>query len=234
MLFLHIFPANIEALSDLWIIGDHFLCDLAPALQRRHRTAALANKTQPFIHERFNVFTFYQSPVTFDTFACIANALIDGINRRIKVPRYLIVMPDRDLINATDYFNFGISKLLGICTNWLAKRLERLLEACRENLMDKRPGALQVEETEIIWVKMINRPPVLLTDCRYKTQATREKFNSTIDCLPDWRRNTIVMSVNSLNMDCDFDVIGNLNDDRKIQFWKELDHHVKMYICRKM
>ena len=110
--------------------------------------------------------------------------------------------------------------------NWLAKQIECMIDARREQLMDRRPSAI-TPNPKIIWVKMIKHPPVLLNDRRYKTQATRNKFNMTIDNLTDWCWDTYVTSINSLNHHWDFDFMGYLKDSGKLQFWKELDHHFK-------
>ena len=76
---------------------------------------------------------------------------------------------------------------------------------------------------------MIERPPVPLNDRWYKTQATHGKFNATLDNLTDWRLNTFVTSISSLNLDRDFDFVGNIKEAGKQQFWRELDHYFKRF-----
>ena len=202
---------------------------MTTVLQNMKRIAMLSNKRLPYIYEQFNVFTFTQSPLTSESFARIYNAFIDACNRRMKMPHYIIIVPDRDLIEAANFYNFGVKKLLGICTNWLAKQIERDIDSRRERLGDRRPGALLQAPTQIIWVKMLQRPPVPLDDKKYKTQATRDKFNSTLDQLPDWRRDTSVLEITSLHHTRDYDAHGNLKECGKRQYWREFDYLFKIF-----
>ena len=201
-----------------------FLSDMITTLQTMKRTATTAGKPPPYLYERFNIFPFHQSPLTLDTYSRLYNALVDGFNRRHHIPKYIFMLPDKDLIDAADFFNFGVSKLLGITLNWLAKQLECLIDIRKEQLSNKRPGALYMVDPKIIWVKMLDRPPVPLNDKRYKTQATRSKFNTILEHLTDWHKDIYVMSINPLHHDRDYDFLGNIKDSGKQQFWRELDH----------
>ena len=151
----HILPVNIKALNDVWLIGDVFLGEIINTLQNMKRAALFHRKKIPYVYEHFNVFHFTQSPLTLDTMACMQNAFIEACNRRMKLPHYVILFPDRDIIEAAGFFNFGVSKLLAICTNWLAKHIERGLESLREDIAGKRPGSVADFNTKIIWVKML-------------------------------------------------------------------------------
>ena len=230
MLFSHIsnnfISAQIKALKDVWIVGDIFLWEIEHRLQEMHQSVLAANKTPPYLYERYNIATFFQNPMVYDSFARIQNAMVDAFNRRHCLPGYIIMIPDKDIIDSADFFNFGVSKLLGITMNWLAKQIECMIDAHWEQIMDRRPGAM-TPNLKIIWVKMIEHPPVPLNDRRYKTQATRAKFNVTIDNLADWCRDTFITSITPLNHHHNFDFVGYLRDSGKLQFWKELDHHFK-------
>ena len=130
-------------------------------LQNMKRTVITAKKAPPYLYECFNVFPFHQNPLTFNTFACIQNAMIDAF---IYYILYIFIIPDRDIINSADFFNLGVSELLGITVNWLAKQLERLIDNRKEQLTDKRIGALSLINPKIIWVKMLEHSPMPLND----------------------------------------------------------------------
>ena len=157
------------------------------------------------------------------------NSIIDAINRRPRLPKYIIMVPDRDLIEAANFFSFGVTKVFGTTVNWLARQIERLIEARREELCKKCPGSIHANETRMIWVKMIPRPQVPPMTHKYKVQVLRGKFNIVIDSLNKWRKNTYILEVSSLDMQQNFTLVGSLNADGKKQFWKELDYHFKRY-----
>ena len=201
------FPANIKALEDMWIVGDRFMNSIFRTLQELKDKAVRADKPTPFIYERFNVFHFYRSSLTHNAYIRMLNSFVDALNRRPHLPKYILLVPDKDLLEAIDFFNFGITKILGTCLNWLAKQFERMLESRHENIFKKCPGALRLEETKLIWVKMICRPQVKPSDARFKVLATRAKLNNTLDDLAVWHKNIQIISITSLSYDKDFDFI---------------------------
>ena len=111
--------------------------DILAALQEIKTKAHIAKKPGPYMYERYNVFSFFESPVTFNSYARMQNAFIEALNRRICIPKYVIVLPDSNLVEASAYFQFDMAEILGICVNWLAKQFEKNLEICREDLVSK-------------------------------------------------------------------------------------------------
>ena len=186
------------------------------------------------MYERYNVFSFFESPVAFDSYARMQNAFIEALNRRIRIPKYVIVLPDSNLVEASAYFQFGMAEILGICVNWLAKQFEKNLEIHREDLVSKRPGAIHTGETRFIWVSMIKRPFQEHTLRHFaKSQESCAKFNGILGLLIDWWKNNHVMNIDDLHMIQDFDVTSKLNESGKEHFWKQLDHHFKQFDCKK-
>ena len=133
-LLFHIFSDNIEALNNVWIIGDSFINDCGAALQDLKRAVLVAGKSVPYVYERYNVSILKRSPLTLDAFPRILNAFIEGLNGSFILPKYVIIVPDKDLLQEANFFNFGISCLLGTCLNWIAKQMEKLLYTRREAL----------------------------------------------------------------------------------------------------
>ena len=126
-MFTSIITANIKTLNDVWIVGDDFLKDITHSLQDLKIKASAANKALPYIYERYNISLIYKSPLTSDAYSRILTAFTNAMNKKFKLPKYVIVVPDKDLLQEMNYFNFGISRLLGITTNWLAKQFEWMI-----------------------------------------------------------------------------------------------------------
>ena len=90
----------------MWIIGDHFLHEIFPsmqALKTQSTTVAASNSskiTRPFLYKYYNLLPFYPSPgnLTRSTPARFFNQLIQGPNDKTELPKYIILVPDIDLI----------------------------------------------------------------------------------------------------------------------------------------
>ena len=145
------------------------------------------------------------------------------------MPKYIILVPDKDLIKAMKFYNFGISKMLGTLMNWLSNGFERQLEARKDELFNKRAGAIYSTDTRLIWMRMIEQPPLEPRSPAYSVQATRNKFNAVLDNLVDWRCNTRVTSILSLEFNKHFNNLGKLTLEGKRQYWKEFDYMFKKF-----
>ena len=114
------------------------------------------SREKPYICEYFNVFCYYPANDT-NPLGGIINALIDILNKREKLPRYLVIVPEKSIIrssNMDDGFEL-IAKRLISC---LQRNVSRSLSARQEDLMNKKPGAVNPVPTRIIWLKMLGGP----------------------------------------------------------------------------
>ena len=141
---LNFFAANIPALKDIWIVGDQFLRDTFDALQmmRNNTVTNIDPKTQLYIYAYYNVVLHFPgvSNRVKSLMARIINAMIKGLNSKEKLPKYLVVFIDKDLIEALDYFEYGITEALDECMLWMVKQTSRLFEIRHEDIRLKKPG----------------------------------------------------------------------------------------------
>ena len=100
---LNFIVANVPALEDLWIIGDHFLADIFPTLQ-----SLSSNDRFPiYLYQYFNVSAYYQNPasMTRNTMSKIMNATTKALNERVRLPdRYVLVIMDIDILSSINFY----------------------------------------------------------------------------------------------------------------------------------
>ena len=128
--------------------------------------AVVQKKSIPYIYEYYNIFCWTQSPIALEksVLAKIVNSLTDCLNKIHRVPKYLLVIPDKDIL---DTMNSELQAESNLDTQleWLVNNVHRAITRRREDLKDKRPGAIASSfETMVIWVKMLDRPQV--STCR--------------------------------------------------------------------
>ena len=72
----------IDAIKDLWIIGDKFIHGTFHTLQKIQRENKLAKRREFYIYEEYNVCCFTANPLSnvHNTAARILNSLIKALN----------------------------------------------------------------------------------------------------------------------------------------------------------
>ena len=231
-----IYPSigKINALEDVWLLGDEFLQEIIPTLQGLKTQATMTKKSPPYLYEYFNIFAFYTLHNQFprNILTRIQNALIEAFNRREKLPKYIFVLLDKDLVqyaNSLDLFNYGIKDVLAKWISWFLHSVDKHLNIRKDDLFNKRPGAFAGKDPKIIWVKMLDRPHVAQSDQRFKTQSLTSKFNALIDDVVKNRKDNLCMELGALEHNRHYAASSQVNQFGKMQYWKELDYYFKRF-----
>ena len=90
--------------------------------------------------------------------AQIVSTVIEGINEKAKckLPKYVAVIIDKDLIETLHYCDFGLNHLLEKSIAWIFHNISCLFKVQCEDLHAKRAGAItSAIEPTILWVKML-------------------------------------------------------------------------------
>ena len=185
--------------------------------------AKLKRKNLPYLYQFFNVFGYFQSSVSaVKGLARILNAFIEGLNNRPRLPKYVVMVPDRDLIAATNYYGFGVSLVFKETLTWVIKQMDANIQRRKTQLFDKKPGALFIESLKFIWIKMIKQPYNGMQ--RFdQIMALRNRFNNTLEevLAANTTSKHFILSIKAEEED--FYWMGELTDDGKLNFWKEVD-----------
>ena len=165
----HFISGTVAALRDLWIIGDKFLFDIFPTLpELKSQAVDTGNevKAKLYFYEYFNVFCFTANPLSINNspLARIYNSLLKGLNESVKLPRVVMFVLDGDLIESIDYHTSGKSHVIDSSWQWLVSNVEKAIAVKKEELKDKQPGLIAVNEPKTLWVKMIGIPDLLSQD----------------------------------------------------------------------
>ena len=233
-------------MSDLWLVGDDSLRTWFPILQEIRSESVKRNSKPPFMYDCYNVFPFYtgSSGPLKDTLTRILSSLTEGFNRREKLPRYIMFIIDKDLLESlTPLEDFGVTEGITALFNWVAKLCERLVCTRKDNLLDHRMGAV-CYDTKICWLKMIQRPFISYSPAVNKERfdrstskyfervsqvlGSRRKNNAAIDELA-LKMNHYVVEIKDFNAYQDFDKFGKLTKLGKSHYWKQLDKQLKDY-----
>ena len=108
------------------------------------------------------------------------NKALDDQHQNFKqapfLPRFIIVIPDWDLVKHIGHYKYGISLITGRILHWLILEMNEMVEIRRDNLKRSKEGATVATEPKFVWVKMINR-----VGCYDRALSVRNKFNTILE-----------------------------------------------------
>ena len=229
---------NVKALKDCWLIGDNFLADIFPTLQRIKSDTPIKQKQAPYIYDYYNIFS-WTSPLSDErsTPARILNSFTEGLNKIHRLPKYVLVLSDKDILDGLQY-NKNLSSNIEYQLSWLVQNISKLITRRCDDLKDKRPGALTTSfEPMVVWVKCINRPDRATNDDQYIKAANMSKvFNHILEETICCENYMYILDIESLDdtQSSYFKTNGRLADSGKEQYWKELDFKMKKFDRRQM
>ena len=158
---LSIFSANIKALRDVWLLGDSFMRSLWPTFAATRAKAVAANTTKPYLFDFFNVIPLYPGvgDANKSLIGRIHNELVNGLDDHDWLPSYLVVLPDKNIIEAAKFGGFGCKVVFEKMVTWLVNAINDSINLRRDDIIKKKPGpAPQPNEPLIIWIPMLVRP----------------------------------------------------------------------------
>ena len=216
----------VEAIEDIWFVSDRFLVTKIPALQTMRSANRIERKNEPYIYKQFNVRFCYTNLANTDTItkSRISNALIDQLNRKKKLPTYLVFMPDYDILkNIENIQEINAAPVIDEQINWLMKHVKRSIDIRIEQLVKKCPGAVRINPT-FIWLQMIDRP---ITYQNKDVMEWRRRFNRILLDTMDKYRDQKDMKVTSLLTRQHFHSNGILSVEGCEQMWLEIDDKIR-------
>ena len=220
-------------LKDIWLVGDHFLRENFDILQdlRNSMTTKTSIKDQLYIYLFYNVVLYFASGTSRirSLMARVLNSIIEGLNCKERLPKYVVILLDKDLIESLDYFDFGISEALEECVFWLIKEVNKLFEIRRDDIRGKRPGVLgTATKPRVIWVAMLQRP-IVNDACMKEIYSKRNKFNRSLEEGVNKFRYHHILFTDNVVETTHFDGLGKLAAKGKTEFWYEIVHQLKLF-----
>ena len=190
-------------------------------------------KPLPYLEEYYNVKGSYPSTANIKTTGTsrLVNAVIDGLNEENRLPRFLIVAIDKDIMMDLNSFEYGISKNITALVNWVTRQVDIAVRRKKFQIKAKKLGALGAEaDPTIIYIDMIQRPRNLkfTTEKLKSIFSLRYKFNSILHEAIDQQQHR-VMSIEACNEVDHYDSAGNLTNKGKIEFWHEVDYLIEEF-----
>ena len=143
-------------------MGDDFFRAVFNTLIEMRNEAIVNNHDVPYLHSFYNVHSFSTHPSSGNhrTICRVINALIQALNTCERLPRFLVVIIDKDIIEDVGIFDFGATNEIAKNLEWLMCQMKMYINRKHTELMGKCPGAVYTSDPKVIFVRMIRRPLV--------------------------------------------------------------------------
>ena len=153
--------------------------------------------------------------------------MIQGLNENDLLPQLILILPDKEIIEACHFGGFGCKTVFEATLTWLAKAIEQTIQLHRYDLKTRLCGAISSEKEPIVcWVPTITRPYIKNTDKGFVfVQCTT--YNTILKQVVARCDNMYILDVKLQdNNDC-FDRTGFLTSVGITAFWKELNRSTR-------
>ena len=120
----------MPALQKVWFIGDEFLRELFVTDRAMRTQATQQQKMSPYLYDYYNIECYYTNPLSSNRsiLARILNALIAGLNKNEHLPRYIVMMMDKDVVSASKIYDYGAVETFEKLMCWLLNNVTRNIE----------------------------------------------------------------------------------------------------------
>ena len=156
-----------------------------------------------------------------NTLARIINTLAKGLNEQPRMPRFILVVPDMDILRFINHFGFSVSQIIGKCLNWLIKNIDIIIESRKDDLRCRKPGALHSSELKLVWMKLFQHPNMKENQFR----QVQDKFNNILEDILSTKKGHYIMDISPhISFPANFFPRSSiLNARGKDIFWLETD-----------
>ena len=145
-----LFPVDdLKATKDVWLVGDEFLHEIHHTLQEWKSDLVPKNKSLPYLYDQYNVHHWYDSPLVPNVHVSrLLNSFLDGLNTIVKLPKYVLMFPDMDIISDAD-LDYGVMVLLEEQLQWLFNQINKAIHRRHEDLKAKRGGTVSSTKSDL-------------------------------------------------------------------------------------
>ena len=194
------------------------------------------NEYQLYLQDYYNIFSyFYPTASTVKrAIARFINALIEALNDRERLPRYIIFILDKEIIEDVNIFNFRASKAINTNVNWLIRQANMMVRRKRLQILEKKPGAVYSGDPKIIFTTMMKRATLYQRGSKMEAVCSlRSKFNDIVSSVTAKHDNHLLQIRSCISPD-HFDQFGNLSSKGKFEFWYEMDQLIQRFDTHKI
>ena len=169
-------------------MGDDFLRTAVGEFYDLYEKSLIpkSETTTPYLFEFYNVHHFEKLAAENGIHSAMAhmlNALMEAANTCKRLPRFLVIMMDTDLLADFElHHDSRVDKDFTWVLTWFTKQVQILIKRKRLALTEKKPGVVFGEHPVVIYVKTLRRPIYYPPSSKIgKICSVRARFNEALN-----------------------------------------------------
>ena len=166
----------------MWILGEEFVARSGNIIESREVKTS-------FLNTNYQVRAIGASGITNtlnpDPLARMRNTLITAIHRFNCLPRYLIIIPEDDIIKGINRDDYGVTEFYGQTIEWMLREQAKIIEEYKK-FLPRKATKNRKGWPEFIWVYASIHTNYSNFNLRLKFNKCLKdvaKFNSTISAI---------------------------------------------------
>ena len=192
-------------------------------MQRKHK-----GTSQLYLYDHYNLHGIF--PGNFyavrNPFLRVINTVIYGLNKFEKLPRFMIIVADKELVEFIGGNKKGDNLIIGMMLEWLIKQIEKAVDRKKNMMRELKPGSTSVCEPKFVRVKMMKGP----WDGNYENLFEKRKlFNEILEEVLSSRRDSYIMNGDIYLDRLHFNRLFDLTVTGREEFWKAVDDQIKKF-----
>ena len=218
----------MKALKNMWLIGDVFLKDMYHSLHALKSFDSNNKANDMYIYAYYNIIPSYgEFNVKGNAMLNVLNAFIEAMNVNVHLPRFVILIPDRKLIQLAQSADLkgNFLEILEKFIEWMVTHCNRAIQYKKEDLKTRRVGAVELLDPKLIWVALVE-----LSDTSSEKATKARRFNSLLeDILTSFRNNFIIHPFGRNAERSLFDRSSTLNHEGRVAYWRYLNSAIRSF-----
>ena len=194
-----------------------------------YRWSYKKNKDEFYTKDNFEVKPYCQSKyenADRNMLNRLRSSLIQGINDQSKLPKFIIVILDDDIIEYIGYTGQGSSALMGKCIEWISNEFENLVEMTKKSLP---PKAVKEGYPQFYWVA----PP---HHKNFHDNGARTKLTNVLEISCKSAKNMRLIRMKEIWQYTNDELInskGQFTDEGWDTYWKSVDAAIKFNVNKR-
>ena len=216
------FVGKIPARNSIWIISDEFGNN---SFEEYFKQRQLENNgNDNYMNENFEVTGYVTSRFGSNPSGIgrLRNSLVHAITKQVLLPKYVVLVPDNNIIKMLNHYRFGMSTALGRLIDYLMSEFDKIVKAQNEYLPTK--SKQEGKFPHFIW---IHAP---LHD-NFTDNYERGKFNKCLVTMAKLHQNTSTLELKKVWDPCNSNLF--IKEARRFTsqgytaYWDAVDKAVK-------
>ena len=219
----------MAAVKDVWLVGDRFVKINFHEVETMVREAKQAKHDAPYLNRYYNIKPQFSSSLSKNIFSRLADMIVEAVNMCQRLPRFIIILLNKDLLTAVCNVQHGFIDLtqmdsdIAQVLDWVITLFSRHINTLKTDMYYKKPGSATAAEPKFVWVKMLPQ------NVKDKVEFFRYRFNQLLEDKITAKKHHYILDAAAIVHDGTYDKKGDLTTSGVYDLWHEISQQLDLF-----